>query len=309
MNISVSDPFVIRFRAYLNERFPLTGFLPLIIIFSFSLDYLGQLLSAQTFVFFDWQLLVGMLVLTLIFFHLRLFDEFKDYESDLQHHPERLVQQGIIQLSEIRLWLIIVILLETLGALTLGPETFYTYLTVLIFSLLMFKEFFIGPILNKNMVIYALTHQAIMLLIAAFLLSIHGGIVFLDYPSLLFWLSLAIMCTSFAFELSRKVHDPKDKNFTGSAYSKYFGWPRLSLVTMILIMLGSTAIGIVYSLLALPVICWYINAVIAIFCSWLIIKTGKEPRSEAVRRFMNWTSVNMLALYLLLAIAIIIIKV
>ncbi|MGE0708246.1 MAG: hypothetical protein AB7N76_18750 [Planctomycetota bacterium] len=53
---------------------------------------------------FDLPLLLGVASLLVVLFYLRVVDEVKDYDYDLQHNPDRLLVQGAITHADLRRW-------------------------------------------------------------------------------------------------------------------------------------------------------------------------------------------------------------
>ncbi len=292
-----------RLKLYVNERFPLQAFLPLIILLTLALDFAGQALADAPIVV-DRGTLAGVGLMALIFFHLRLFDEFKDYETDRVVHPDRIVSRGVVTLAELRLVTVGVVALEGVLAVALGPALVLRYLLVLGFSLAMFKEFLIGPLLRRDMVIYAASHQLIIPLLGWLGLGLHtqGGPAV--YGGGLPWLMVALLASAFAFELSRKVHDPAGPPTQEETYSRYFGWRRLTWVVAALLAVATLALLALAHALSLP--SWFtaVIVVLAGVLGVLIIRTGPAPGSKQVAAFNLLMAVYLLGWYLALIIAV-----
>jgi 4-hydroxybenzoate polyprenyltransferase len=104
------------------------------------------------------RLLPGFLLVWLVFLHMRLFDEVKDYDFDREHNPERPLARGLISLGEFTTMTLVCILVEASLAAYLGWATFVTYVMVLCFTLMMRMEFFIGDWMRPKLELYAITH-------------------------------------------------------------------------------------------------------------------------------------------------------
>ncbi|MFZ5951754.1 MAG: UbiA family prenyltransferase [Candidatus Rifleibacteriota bacterium] len=104
------------------------------------------------------RLLPGFLLVWLVFLHMRLFDEVKDYDFDRQHNPDRPLARGLISLGEFTAMTLLCILTESGLSLVLGWQTFVTYVMVLCFTLMMRMEFFIGDWMRPKLELYAITH-------------------------------------------------------------------------------------------------------------------------------------------------------
>lgn len=304
MNVSVEDSFPKRFKAYIDERFPLKSFLPLIILFTVSLDFLGQYNFRETTLFLDIKLIGGICLIVLIFFHLRLFDEFKDYSLDVQMHPERLISRGVISLLEIRKVTWIVISAEVLIAYLLGVDTLIRYSMVLLFSVLMLKEFFIGDLLNRDMVVYAITHQLIILFLGWLAYGLHHAEIYPGRPELP-WLAMSVLCASFAFELTRKVHGENDQHLADSTYSGYFGWQILTIIVSTLMVVSAFFQELVYRTLELPQVFWIISTSVTISIVIFLFIIGFSMKTKRDKYFNFGPAIVMLSMYLSYAMAII----
>lgn len=301
MSVSSADSFPLRFNAYLKERFPLPAFLPLIILFTCALSYCGQMISGIPIVHIDLHLVLGAIVMLLVFFHLRLFDEFKDYTDDLTEHPDRLVSRGIITLAELRIVTWVTLVLEVVLVSQLERTAQIGYAAMLVFSLLMFKEFFIADFLRRDMIIYAISHQFIILLMAWYGLNIQASLDFGAQPGLLNSMAVMMLSSSFAFELSRKTHDPA-LDAEGQSYSKYMGWKLLTILVSILFIAAGIAFWFFTQLVSSPPWIWIIQTGLVLVFSAAVLSTGFRPESSRIKKFQLWASLHMLLLYLNLII-------
>ena len=91
-----------RLYLYTSERFPLASHGAAIFIFFLSAYLIAQALSDSP-VNVGWEAGAGFLTLLLVFFRIRIMDEFKDAGEDAQYHPERPVPRGLITLGELRI--------------------------------------------------------------------------------------------------------------------------------------------------------------------------------------------------------------
>jgi 4-hydroxybenzoate polyprenyltransferase len=93
------SPFARRLLAYLAERFPLLGHGVLIAAYYSSNQFLARTLTHPGEpMHYDLSTLLGALTLLCFFFHLRVFDEHKDYAEDCVHYPDRVLQRGLVTL-------------------------------------------------------------------------------------------------------------------------------------------------------------------------------------------------------------------
>ena len=139
------SPFARRLLAYLSERFPLLGYGVLIAAYYSSNQFLARTLTEPGApMHYDATTVLGALTLLCFFFHLRVFDEHKDYVEDLVHYPHRVLQSGLVRLRDLRVLGGIAIAVEGVLAAWRGAAAFVAWLAAFLFSLLMLKEFFAG---------------------------------------------------------------------------------------------------------------------------------------------------------------------
>lgn len=115
------------------------------------------------------RLLRGFLLLVLVFFHMRLFDEIKDYDVDREVNKERPLPRGLVTAAEHGWVTLACVCAEVALALSLGFPVFTTYAVLLAFTLIMRQEFFVGSWLGPHMELYAITHT--------FSAALQGGLV------------------------------------------------------------------------------------------------------------------------------------
>ena len=123
------SPFVRRLSAYLAERFPLLGHGVLIAAYYSSNQFLARTLTQPSEPMrYDLTTLLGALTLLCFFFHLRVFDEHKDYEEGRVHYPDRVLQRGLVTLRDLKILGGIAIAAEVALSLLRGPAAFVAWL-------------------------------------------------------------------------------------------------------------------------------------------------------------------------------------
>ncbi len=140
---------------------------------------------------------------------LRLMDEVKDLDKDRVAHPERPLPRGALTPAEAKrgvAWgagvLFVVAVWIAVGR---NPMAGVLYGGCVAFSLLMYREFFVPRFLGDRPLLYALTHQGIVLPIYAFATAVTIPTAALSAPVL--WFTATGLGASFALEVSRKL-DP-----------------------------------------------------------------------------------------------------
>ncbi len=292
-----------RFRMYLSERFPLGPYALLVLAFTLSAySVVSALNHVHKPLKLDWGSMAGFLTLFLIFLHLRIFDEFKDFETDRLYHPERPIPRGLVSLGEMRALGAVVIGAEIVLNLSLGLETFLYYFSVLLYSLLMFKEFFVGNWLRRDRFVYALTHTPVMILLGFYACNVY---VIRNGPSLEsaigFYLGICFF-TGLAFEIARKVSAPEDEREGIETYSQYFGTARVVIILIGLLVATTVCALMLGWVLHFSV--YYITGAVLIFVltSVGVWRFRRAPTRENATGVGLYASLYTLAVYGLIVI-------
>ncbi len=212
------------FWQYLKDRFPLQVNGSLILSY-FAANYLlaygaewpdEKLRLSGRFA-------AGCLALLLMFFHLRVIDEHKDYEQDRIVHPQRLLSRGLVTLRQLRFAGFIAIVLELVLSLLLGWPAFFMYLILLALSWLIYKGFYADEVLQRHLLVNAFLHLLIMPVYSLFVFAVavkrypwDAPIVMLLYA----WVSYGV---GIAYELARKTRAPVDERPGLITYSAVIG--------------------------------------------------------------------------------------
>ena len=211
-----------RWWIYQKERFPLFAHGPLVIVFClavmlFSSMQQGDDLPGITRI-------AGAVISTLIlFFQLRVADEFKDYSIDALYRPHRAVPRGLVKLNELARLAFAGAALQFLIALSIDVGLIPILLVVWAYIGLMTREFFVKEWLVKNPAVYLLSHMLVMPLIAFYVSSFDWLCDGCPIPSGLGWLLLLSFCLGLVLELGRKIKVPANERTGVETYSGLWG--------------------------------------------------------------------------------------
>ena len=218
--ITSSDSVLFRLWGYLLERFPPVAYTVLVALFSGSAFALIETVTAVNVSLLD--SFIASLVVLLVFFHLRIMDEHKDEAGDRAAYPDRLLTRGVVTLPLLAKAGVLAVLIEAVLSVILSQAAFVAWSCALIFTLLMKVEFGIGRWLNAHMVMYALTHNPIVALLAIFLWSVSGAPWVWEYGLY----ALVVSLGSLAFEVGRKIRLPEEEIDGVESYSSVLGRER-----------------------------------------------------------------------------------
>jgi hypothetical protein len=139
---------------------------------------------------------------------LRFMDETKDYEKDKIAHPHRPLPRGLFSLSEFSraIWISLALMVLTASACAywISLNSGLLYLGVSAYLYLMYREFFLGERLQKKPLLYAITHQIVILGLALFVMESFGS----EHRELGLRLGAFYLGAFFMYEICRKL-DPK----------------------------------------------------------------------------------------------------
>lgn len=304
--LSLESPFPLRLAAWSKERFPLFRQGLLIVSYYSSNQFLAQALTAPgSAVHYAPHSLAGAVVLLCFFFHLRVFDEHKDYEDDCRHYPERVLSRGWITLRHLKILGAGALILEIgLGAWR-GPEALTAILIAMGFSVLMLKEFFAAAWLRRHFVVYAVSHMLIMPLLALMVFSITTQEFPWQAPGW-FWLYAWVgFFVTLNWEISRKIRAPGEEREGVDTYSKTFGPFRAAGLVLLVRVIDTGLVAIVGWHLGLPL--WFFLALPALFglCYFGYRSFRNQPSTKTAARLEGVAGLYIVAFDWILAAAIV----
>jgi 4-hydroxybenzoate polyprenyltransferase len=226
-NATPMPPAAQRWALYFKQRFKLgtnlTATLLLVLTAGFAALHDAAVPLTQTAAV---SLAMMSVVYFLVFWHLRVFDEHKDWAVDSVRFPERVLSKGWVTLAQLRKIAYVTIPLELLIAAMVGPRFLVATLGVLAYSLLMLKEFFVVDWLKRHMVVYGMSHMAILYLMVLGIFYGLGdrvlpGVDLFRQPLMLY--AASIYCWVYSLEIARKIRVPEAEKPDVDTYSKLLG--------------------------------------------------------------------------------------
>jgi 4-hydroxybenzoate polyprenyltransferase len=303
--LTPAAPFPRRLSAYLAERFPLLSHGVLIFAYYSSSQFLARTLTEPgRRMHYDITSLLGGLTLFLFFFHLRVFDEHKDYAEDLRHYPQRILQSGVITLRDLKILGGIAIALEIALSAWRGPATLAAWAVAFLFSLLMLKEFFVGDWLNRHFLIYAISHMLIMPLLSLLVFSFATGRWPWEAPPWYWMYAWVGFFVTFNWEVSRKIRAPEDEIEGVETYTRIFGTYGAAYVVLLIRVIDTGLVSLVGWHLGLSP--WFYAALVLLF---LVSLTGffqyrRHTNRKTAKRMEIYAGMYIIAFDLILAVEI-----
>ncbi|NNM52254.1 MAG: UbiA family prenyltransferase [Pseudomonadales bacterium] len=220
-SLTLQSPWVQRFMAWVHERFALPNALLFFILYATTAVVSRQTMHLRPLLHaYD---VLGALVTWSFFLTLRILDEHKDYSGDCLHHPERVLQQGLITLRDLRWIALLCVLMQVGFALVFDAHgaILIAWGIMATWTVLMTREFFIADWLTRHLTWYAISHMLVMPLIVFWLARMAVPSILPDTS--LITLMLLAFASGFCFEITRKTKGPEEEQEGVDSYSKIFG--------------------------------------------------------------------------------------
>jgi len=214
---------------FLKERFDPLGHFTMITLFLLGHILLTKSLGLITLA--PWQYIALSFAVVFFFLKLRFYDEIKDYETDIHVNPTRPLPRGLITHRDLYQAIALAIVIELFCFGICSAAGLITGLVAIVYSLCMFKEFFIGPVLRPHLTSYAVSHTAVTILLSLSIFSGLTGLMINDLPIDLLLFSLISWLLFNIFEFGRKSYLKNEERENVPTYSNIFGrWGAFGLV-------------------------------------------------------------------------------
>ena len=206
---------------YQKERFPLVKTAPLLAVFSAASICVSAELSGRASP--DWGgYLAGFVIAMLLFFQMRVCDEYKDLEDDQRYRPERPIPRGLVSLRLIVMLGVVSLPLTALVAWLWHPPVLWLLALVWIWLAAMTAEFGVPEWLKARPVLYLLSHMAIMPLIDLLLTGLEW--MPQGHAAAGLWMFLALsFVNGCVLEIGRKLWAPENEIVGVDTYSRLWG--------------------------------------------------------------------------------------
>ena len=298
-------PFARRLAAYLAERFPVLGHGVLICAYYSSNQFLARVLTEPGRPMrYDLSSLLGALTLFLFFFHLRVFDEHKDFAEDCVHYPQRVLQSGLITLRDLKVLGGAAIALEIVLSALRGPAAVAAWAVAFVFSVLMLKEFFARDWLKRHFLVYAVSHLLVMPFLSLAVFSFATGRWPWEAP-FWFWMYAWVgFFVTFNWEVSRKIRAPEDEIEGVETYTRIFGTYGAAYLVLLLRVIDTGLVALVGWHLGLSP--WFYAALIALFLVCLVgfFQYRFHTDRKTAKRMETYAGMYIIAFDLILAVEI-----
>ena len=289
-----------RWRIFVRERFPLGAHLTMVAAFLIGNAALALAVtraSANAL-----HLSLASLCTLLIFFRLRVFDAIKDWATDQTVHPDRPLARGLIAPREARTVAFGTAAVEVVLAAACGLPALMVWAGLFGYSLLMYREFFIGTWLRPKMELYAVAHTLISAWMGLFVAAAVTGRALPSLPWLLWLGGLANWCVFNVFEFARKSWAAEEEQPGVDSYSQRLRPWGAALLTLSMVIV---ACGVALRVLAAPTPARWLAIGLLLFVPGLTaLGYAAHPSPAVARLFRGVMAAFIVAYYLALAVCL-----
>lgn len=208
---------------FIKERFDPLSHLIMIILFITAHYLLARSLGLVQITYFS--LLPLFIGVTLFYFKLRLYDEVKDYELDVIINKTRPLPRGLVSHEGMYRGMAFCILVELICFGILGKHAIVAITIPILYSLLMYKEFFIREKIRPHLTTYAMLHTIVttFLSLAIFCFISNTGFELIVQNKDFLYFAIINWFLFNIFEFGRKTFASSEERENVDTYSSLFG--------------------------------------------------------------------------------------
>ncbi len=282
--------------SFLRERFPIGAHAFMVAVFAFANVALVADLGAPE-PFEPLRFAAAWLIALSYFFRLRCFDEIKDHAFDLEHNPERPLARGLVTEAQLKRWIAVAAVFELALAFWLfDTRGLAIHAAAQAYSLLMYREFFIGRWIRPHLTTYAVAHTISAAFLGGSIGFLYARALPVEVGSRALVMLLFNWCLFNLFEFARKTWAPDEERANVDSYSLIFGVPGAVLLS-----LSQVGIGIFLTTLHPRALeagwPWLLQASLAALplATGVVFITRRDPGSAAI--FRNTVSAYLVLFY------------
>lgn len=277
------------FYLYQKERFP---------IVILGLSFLPAILSSGAVVVAQVEprfILSALIVSIAYLLHVRIIDEFRDYEHDLKHHKDRPVSSGIISLKALNVidWLAIIAVI--LVSLYSSKEALFIAVAMLLYSYFARREFFLGLQFRRHFYLYNAVNLVQMLLLQVLVYTIAN-------PAFVFTTLIMVhfMFTAtgtILFEFLRKVKSPGDDGTGKDTYTWFLGLNNALFIYAIFAALNILLFVKTMFLIQTSISYWILLTVVLVIGTYSTLLINKMRKQEKTNQLMQLSFMVMYGVF------------
>lgn len=287
---------------FTKERFHPVSHIAMILVF--MITHVLLLRNNYHFYMSIPELVFLFVAITAFYFKLRLYDEIKDYELDCEINPHRPLPRGLLKRRDMYNGMIFCIMVEIILFSLRGINSLMSIFIAILYSLIMYKEFFIREKIRPHLTTYALVHTIVTTLLSLAIFSYLSRLSFAQVinEKPLFYFALANWFLFNLFEFGRKSFAPEEERPGVDSYSLLFG--KTGAVALVMIQ-ALAAHYLVFKLSGLNrTILHFSHGALFTFFAIVSMNYMFNERLYAARLFRQLSSLYIILFYLSLIAAL-----
>ena len=219
-NSNHSDKEYLRDRSkwlqFFIERFdPLSHLVMITLFIAGHMAIVGKQVSLDALLLF--------LGTTIFFFKLRCFDEVKDLDLDMKINASRPLPRGLLSVFDMKDAIVLCVIFENIMFYSINLNSGLAMSIASLYSLIMYKEFFLGDWFRDKLTSYATAHTLVTILLSLSIFCALDGREFYSLRSELYFFSIVSWLLFNIFELGRKTFLQSEERDQVESYSKVWG--------------------------------------------------------------------------------------
>ena len=160
---------------------------------------------------------------TVFFFKLRCFDEVKDLDLDMKINASRPLPRGLLSVFDVKDAIILCVIFENIIFYSININAGIAMSLASVYSLIMYKEFFLGAWFRDKLTSYATAHTLVTILLSLSIFCALDGREFYFLRGELYFFSIVSWLLFNIFELGRKTFLQSEEREQVESYSKVWG--------------------------------------------------------------------------------------
>lgn len=280
---------------YQKERFPLAKTAPLLAVFSAASICVSAELAGRPLP--GWGAFVaGFVIAMMLFFQMRVCDEYKDLEDDQRYRPDRPIPRGLVSLADIIRLGVLSVPVTMFAAWLWHPPVIWLLVLVWLWLAAMTAEFGVPHWLKARPVLYLLSHMMIMPLIDLLLTGLEWVPTDKAAGGLILFLGLSFV-NGCVLEIGRKLWAPENEITGVDTYSGLWGprkaasiWAVCVLVSFALLLGVGAATGVFW-------ISFVLGGISAVVCLISTARYVQDPTPKAEKRMDTLSGLWIFACY------------
>lgn len=283
---------------FTKERFEPASHLTMIVVFIVAHVLVAKSTAPLTAGLLNGiELLIGVIA---FYFKLRLYDEVKDYELDVVINKTRPLPRGLLNHKDMYRGMTVCILIELICFSMQGLESTTSIVIAILYSLLMYKEFFIAEKIRPYLTTYALIHTIVTTLLSFAIFSFLTKMTVFQIIATPTFLSFAMANWLLfnIFEFGRKTFASSEERQSVDTYSSLFGR------TGAVILVASQAVITYYLAASLngantAILFWGLGSLLILLAA-LSLHYIFADSAKTAKRFRLFSSLYIIFFYLIL---------